>query len=77
MALQKIGDISDLVETEYGYHILKYATDIEPGMQEVTDEQKESLRGDLLKTKQDAAYESAVSQWTSDAKIERFPKVMK
>ena len=46
-------------------------------MQEVTDEQKESLRGDLLKTKQDAAYESAVSQWTSDAKIERFPKVMK
>ena len=77
MALGAVGDISDLVETSYGYHILKYAGDIEPGIVEYTDEVKEKLHGTLLETAQDAAYTAAVEQWVSDADVKTYNKVMK
>ncbi len=77
MALASVGDVSDLVKTSYGYHILQYAQDVEAGTIELTDEQKEDIRSELLKTKQEAAYEAAVTQWVSEAKVSTFPKVMK
>ncbi len=76
MALENVGDISELVETSYGYHILQYTCDIEGGAVEYTDEIKEAIHADLLTTAQDAAYEAAVTQWVSAAKVETFPKVM-
>ncbi|MBQ7886429.1 MAG: peptidylprolyl isomerase [Clostridia bacterium] len=77
MALENVGDVSaELVQTSYGYHILQYACDIESGAVEYTDEIKETIHADLLTTAQDAAYEAAVTQWVSEAKVETFPKVM-
>ncbi|MBQ8618912.1 MAG: peptidylprolyl isomerase [Clostridia bacterium] len=76
MALENVGDISGLVETSYGYHILQYTCDIEGGAVEYTDEIKEAVHADLLATAQDAAYEAAVTQWVSAANVETFPKVM-
>ena len=77
MELGSVGDVSELVKTSYGYHILQSAQDIEAGTIELTDDQKEDIRSELLKTKQDAAYEAAVTQWVSEAKVSTFPKVMK
>lgn len=77
MALQKPGDTSDLVRTSYGYHILKYETDIEPGVCEYTDEIAEDIKSELLTQAQDAAYEAAVSQWVSEADVKTYPKTMK
>lgn len=76
MALENVGDVSGLVKTDFGYHILKYAQDIESGAVEYTDEVKEHLYDDMLLTAQEAAYEAAVTQWVSEAKVETFPKVM-
>ena len=76
MALENVGDISGLVETSYGYHILQYTCDIESGVVEYTDEIKEAIHADMLTTAQDAAYDAAVTQWVSAAKVETFPKVM-
>ena len=76
MALENVGDVSGLVKTSFGYHILKYAQDIESGAVEYTDEIKEHLYDDMLLTAQEAAYEAAVTQWVSEAKVETFPKVM-
>ena len=76
MALENVGDVSGLVKTSFGYHILKYAQDIESGAVEYTDEVKEHLYDDMLLTAQEAAYEAAVTQWVSEAKVETFPKVM-
>ena len=76
MALENVGDTSGLVKTSFGYHILKYAQDIQSGAVEYSDEIKTHLYDDLLATAQEAAYEAAVTQWVSEAKVETFPKIM-
>lgn len=77
MALENVGDISDLVKTDYGYHILKYEMDIPSGAVEYTDEIAEDLKGDMLTEAQDAAYDAAVTQWVSEADVKTYPKRMK
>ena len=76
MALTEVGEISGLVKTSYGYHILQYATDVPSGPVEYTEEIQESIRTDLLTAAQDAAYDAAITQWVSEADVETFPKVM-
>lgn len=77
MALANVGDVSsELVETSYGYHILQYTCDIESGAVEYTDEVKEAIHADMLTAAQNAAYDAAVTQWVSEAKVQTFPKVM-
>ena len=77
MALANVGDVSsELVETSYGYHILQYTCDIESGAVEYTDEIKEAIHAEMLTAAQDAAYDAAVTQWVSEAKVETFPKIM-
>lgn len=78
MALENVGDVSaELVKTSYGYHILQYASELAGGEVEYTEEIKTAIYDEMLKEAQDAAYEAAVTQWVSEAKVETFPKVMK
>lgn len=76
MALGAVGDISELVKTSYGYHILQYATDVEAGGVELSDELREDIHDEMLSEAQDAAYDAAVTQWVSEADVKTFPKVM-
>ncbi len=77
MALGAVGDVSDLVKTSYGYHILQYATDVAAGEVELTDEIRTTIHDEMLSEAQDAAYEAAVTQWVSEADVTTFPKIMK
>ena len=43
---------------------------------EYTDEVKEAIHSDLLTAAQNAAYDAAVTQWVSEAKVETFLKVL-
>ena len=66
-ALEKIGDVSDPVLTDYGVHILYYLRDIEPGPVELTDEMKAELKEALDSALKDEAYDMALSNWTKEA----------
>ena len=78
MALANVGEVAaERVKTNYGYHILQYAGDIAGGEVEYTDEVKSAIYDEMLTEAQNAAYDAAVTQWVSEAKVETFPKVMK
>lgn len=77
MALANVGDVSEPVRTSYGYHILQYAGDVAEGEVEFTEEVSSEIYDELLAGAKDAAYEAALTQWVSEAKVTTYPKVMK
>ena len=68
MALANVGDVSDVVETEYGYFIIKYAADIPAGA--VAYEGRETAETEeALEAKKNEIYSAAVDQMIADAGI--------
>lgn len=76
MALENVGDVSEIVEGLNGYHILCYMGDVAAGPVDF-EAKKEAISAELLTTKQDEAYTAAVEQWVKDANAQTFPKAMK
>lgn len=68
MALENIGDVSDLVASSYGYHIIQYSADVEEGAIDF-ETVKEALYESELTNAQDTAYDEILATWTSAAKI--------
>ena len=69
MALEKVGDVSKPVVSQYGVHILQYLKDIPGGAVELTDEMKEEFRTTLLSEIRTEALNSALDQWEEEADI--------
>ncbi len=69
MALEKVGDVSEPVKSDYGFHIIQYSTDITEGTVAL-DTVSDTLGAELLSEKQDQAYADALAAWVSEAKVE-------
>ena len=69
MALEKIGDVSEPVVSQFGVHILQYLKDIPGGAVELTEEMKEEFRSTLLSEVRSEALNSALDQWETEADI--------
>lgn len=75
MALEKVGDISQPVESSYGYHVLAYASDIPEGA--VSKESvAEGIKASVLASKQEAYYHELEEQWLQEADIKKYPERM-
>ena len=71
LALQNIGDVSDMVETNYGYHILKLASLVESG--KVSFESvKDAATEAALSEKQEQTWSDTLTEWTDAASITRY-----
>lgn len=71
MALVKVGDISAPFRSSYGIHILKYNSDVAEGAVPLADV-SDTLRAELLTSKQDTLYSDTVTQWVTEANAKIF-----
>ena len=69
MALEKIGDVSKPVVTQFGVHILHYLKDVPSGPVELTDEMKAEFSATLLEEMRDEALSTALDQWEAEAEL--------
>ncbi|HPF87920.1 MAG TPA: peptidylprolyl isomerase [Candidatus Limiplasma sp.] len=72
MALKKVGDVSDPFRTDYGIHIVEYASDLASG-DVALDDIRDDIEAELLTDKQDTLYDETVAQWVTDANAKTYP----
>ena len=70
MGLAKIGDTTNLVATDYGYHILKYVGNVPSGAVALADV-KDGIRTSVLATKQSDAFTALLEQWKKETTIKK------
>jgi parvulin-like peptidyl-prolyl isomerase len=70
MGLENAGDTTGLIATDFGYHILKYVGAVPSGAVALS-EVRDSIRADVLETKQSDAFDKLVEQWKTEIKIKR------
>ena len=75
LALEKVGDVSEPVESTYGYHIIKYVADVEEGPVDLATV-KDGISSSLLTAKQNEVTEATLAQYVSEAKVKTYPERM-
>lgn len=75
MALEKVGDVSEPVLSDYGFHILKYDADLQEGVAPL-DSVREALTSEILAEKQEECYDNAVAEWIAAADVKTYPEKM-
>ena len=68
-SVDNVGDVSAPYISSYGVHIVKYIADIPAGPIEMTEEQREAKRTELLTSKQNELYTATMDQWNQEADI--------
>ncbi len=69
MALEKVGDVSQPVLTDYGFHIIRYNSDVPEGTvpyEEIHDD----IQAQLLDEAMAAAYSNMINEWADSAVVE-------
>ncbi len=73
MALANVGDITEPVESTYGYHIIKYVSDVEEGPVDL-ETVKDGISSALLTAKQNDVTAETIAQYVSEAKVKTYPE---
>jgi peptidyl-prolyl cis-trans isomerase C len=72
----KIGSISDIIKSQYGFHILK-VTDKKPEVLKTFEEVKEEITKTLLSTKQKEAFDKLIEELKAQVTIEINEEALK
>lgn len=70
-----VNEVSGLVETDYGYHIIKNIKDVPEGAVPLADV-KEAAEEKALQKLQSEAWTKQLEEWKTDANIEKFLDVL-
>jgi len=66
MALEKVGDVSEPVQTDFGVHIIQYAGDAPSGAVPITAEIADSIRQGLMDAARDGAFSAQLQAWLNE-----------
>lgn len=69
----KPGEISEIVQTDFGFHIIK----VEDSKLDKFEEVKEQLKGSILNDKKSSEYGKLLEEMRKNTKIEKFTKNLK
>ena len=69
MALENVGDISDIITTDYGYFILRYAKDLTAGEADF-ESRKDAETEETLSNKKNDAYTAFINQILDEANMQ-------
>ncbi len=72
LKLAKVGDITDLVASDFGYHIIKWVGDVTPGPVAL-DQVKDVLKESALADKQNESWAKTVEQWKTEIGVTTYP----
>lgn len=69
MALENVGDVSDIITTDYGYFILRYAKDLTAGEADF-ESRKDAETEETLSNKKNDAYTAFINQILDEADMQ-------
>lgn len=75
MGLKAIGDVTDIVATDFGYHIIQYVADVPTGAI-AYDDVKQELKESMTASMQDEAWQTVIEEWTSASTIKKYEENM-
>lgn len=67
-ALENVGDITDVIETDYGLYVAQVTSMLD---RDATDEEKESI----IEERQEEQYDSLLEEWREDTDITEYKRV--
>ncbi len=71
LKLAAVGDVTELVATDFGYHIIKWIGNVPSGPVPLEDV-KDLLKEEVLNEKKDAAWQALIEQLKKEYKVEKF-----
>lgn len=74
MTLTADGDVSGLVATDYGYHILKRISSVEESTTTFDEMDLETITTQALTSKQQARYQELLAEWIEASEVKLYPK---
>ncbi len=75
LALKNVGDVTEPVESTYGYHIIKYVADVAEGPVAL-DTVKDGISSALLTNKQNEMLTETLAKYVSEATVKTYPDRM-
>ncbi len=75
MGLKTIGEFTDLVTSDYGYHIIEYFSDVPAGAVSF-DSVKDGIYDSLVATMQGEAWQKIIDEWTESSNVVKYEENM-
>ncbi|MDR2505380.1 MAG: peptidylprolyl isomerase [Oscillospiraceae bacterium] len=73
-ALANVGDITEPIQSSFGFHIIRYTAELPEGAIPLTDAQRETMRATVLSEKQFVLEDAKFDEWFVEYDVKLYPE---